>query len=73
MKEPFSIIFFRRKEAMPLDSAGFFSMITYSWLTRYMKLAYQQGLKQEDIPLCCHKDHCEDAVQRLVDYNLLIL
>lgn len=51
---------------MPLDSAGFFSMVTYSWLTRYMKLAYQRELKREDIPLCCNKDHCDDAVQRLV-------
>jgi hypothetical protein len=49
---------------MPLDRAGLFSFITYSWLTKYMKRAYKQGLKRDDIPLCSTKDSCENAAQR---------
>ncbi|XP_046652903.1 ATP-binding cassette sub-family C member 5-like [Daphnia pulicaria] len=55
----------RTKETMPLDRAGLFSFITYSWLTKYMKRAYKQGLKRDDIPLCSTKDSCENAAQRL--------
>ncbi len=54
----------RTKETMPLDRAGLFSFITYSWLTKYMKRAYKQGLKRDDIPLCSTKDSCDNAAQR---------
>ena len=54
----------RPKELMPLDRAGFFSFITYSWVTRYMKLSYKQGLKAEDIPLCSTADSCDHSAQR---------
>ncbi|KAI9560845.1 ABC protein [Daphnia sinensis] len=55
----------RSRETMPLDRASLFSFITYSWLTKYMKIAYNRGLGSEDIPLCSPKDSCDHAAQRL--------
>lgn len=49
---------------MPLDRAGFFSFVTYSWLTKYMTRAYERGLSREDIPLCSTKDSCDHAAER---------
>lgn len=55
---------FRIRETMPLDRASLFSFVTYSWLTKYMKIAYNRGLGSEDIPLCSPKDSCDHAAQR---------
>lgn len=52
------------RETMPLDRAGIFSVITYSWLTKYMNRAYEHGLRREDIPLCSSKDSCAQSAQR---------
>ena len=54
----------RNKEEMPLDRAGFFSYITFSWVGRYMRKAYKDGLKAEDIPLCSTTDGCDHCAQR---------
>lgn len=62
---------YRTKETMPLDRAGLFSFITYSWLTKYMKRAYEHGLKKDDIPLCSTKDSCDHAAQRCREFYLL--
>ena len=48
-----------------MDGAGFFSYITYSWITSFMRKAYKTGLKAEDIPLCATQDSCDYSAQRL--------
>ncbi|XP_057372866.1 ATP-binding cassette sub-family C member 5-like [Daphnia carinata] len=55
----------KTKEQMPLDKVGFFSYITFSWVSRYMKQAYRYGLQPEDVPLCSTQDGCEHCAQRL--------
>lgn len=49
---------------MPLDQAGFFSFITYDWLTPYMKQSYKHGLQAENVPVCSTKDRCDHSSQR---------
>lgn len=53
---------------MQLDHAGLFSFITYGWISPYMKLAYKQGLKSEDLPTCSYNDGCNLSAQRYVIY-----
>lgn len=53
------------KEMMPLDNAGLFSFLTFSWVTPYMKMAYHYGLKAEDVPLISSSDSCEYTAQRI--------
>ena len=53
---------------MPLDNAGFFSFLTYNWVTPYMMQSYKQGLKPEDIPLCSTQDSCDHSAQRFYYY-----
>ena len=58
---------------MPLDRAGFFSYITFSWVGRYMRKAYKDGLKAEDIPLCSTTDGCDHCAQRCSYIYYLII
>ena len=55
------------KEMMPLDNAGLFSFLTFSWVTPYMKMAYHYGLKAEDVPLISSSDSCEYTAQRYLN------
>ena len=50
---------------MPLDRAGLFSTLLFTWLNDFMMNAYKNGLKPEDVPLCSTTDGCEQTVQRL--------
>ena len=60
----YSNYFTSAKELMPLDNAGLFSFLTFSWVTPYMQMAYRYGLKAEDVPLISSNDSCEYAAQR---------
>ena len=63
----FIILFLDRKlnkQTTPLDKAGLFSFMSYSWMTPFMKRAYENGLKPEDIPLCSALDSCDHSAQR---------
>ncbi|PSN45519.1 hypothetical protein C0J52_13173 [Blattella germanica] len=55
----------REKNAIAVDSAGFFSFITYSWISRYMFKAYKKGLTLDDVPQCSPLDSSDLNAQRL--------
>lgn len=55
---------------MPLDNAGFFSLLTYSWVSPFMMKSYRQGLQAEDIPLVSTSDSCDHSSQRFLNENL---
>ncbi|XP_065575833.1 ATP-binding cassette sub-family C member 5-like isoform X12 [Artemia franciscana] len=56
-KDPGSLI-------MPLDKAGFFSFMTFSWMWKFIKIAYERGLEPNDLPVCSQLDSCEYNSQR---------
>lgn len=49
---------YRSKDVLGIDKAGFFSFITYGWLTPYMNQSFKQGLNNENIPKCSPNDCC---------------
>ncbi|KAK2719862.1 hypothetical protein QYM36_005364 [Artemia franciscana] len=49
---------------MPLDKAGFFSFMTFSWMWKFIKIAYERGLEPNDLPVCSQLDSCEYNSQR---------
>ncbi|XP_046462037.1 ATP-binding cassette sub-family C member 5-like isoform X1 [Daphnia pulex] len=55
----------KNRDQMPLDQAGFFSYLTFSWVGPYMTKAYRYGLQPEDVPLCSTRDGCDHCAQRV--------
>lgn len=55
---------FRSKKVLAIDDAGLFSLITFSWLSKYIYKAYKKGLTKNDIPKCSPLDSCDLNAQR---------
>lgn len=55
----------RQRDMIAVDSAGFLSFISFSWMSKYMYKAYKTGLKAEDIPEGSPLDSCDLNAQRL--------
>ncbi|XP_043666583.1 multidrug resistance-associated protein 5-like isoform X3 [Vespula pensylvanica] len=53
------------KEAMPGDTAGLFSYMFVTWMTRYLWKAYKKGILLSDLPLISPYDSCIYNLQRL--------
>ncbi|KAK6629679.1 hypothetical protein RUM43_003497 [Polyplax serrata] len=53
------------KKVLAIDDAGLFSLITFSWLSKYIYKAYKKGLTKNDIPKCSPLDSCDLNAQRL--------
>ncbi|XP_046820513.1 ATP-binding cassette sub-family C member 5-like isoform X7 [Vespa crabro] len=53
------------KEAMPADSAGLFSYMFVTWMTRYLWKAYKKGILLSDLPLISPYDSSIYNLQRL--------
>ncbi|KAL2734392.1 ATP-binding cassette sub-family C member 5-like isoform X1 [Vespula squamosa] len=53
------------KEAMPGDTAGLFSYMFVTWMTRYLWKAYKKGILLSDLPLISPYDSCIYNSQRL--------
>ncbi|KAK2586704.1 hypothetical protein KPH14_011742 [Odynerus spinipes] len=53
------------KEAMPADSAGLFSYMFVTWMTRYLWKAYKKGISMSDLPLISPYDSCTYNLERL--------
>lgn len=47
-----------------VDSAGFLSFISFSWMSEYIYKAYRVGLTAEDIPEVSPLDSCNLNAQR---------
>lgn len=56
-----------------IDSAGFFSFMTFSWMTPYIWQAYKRGLTLDDVPLGSQYDACDLNSQRYGDLNDLLV
>jgi hypothetical protein len=54
----------RQKDVISVDSAGFLSFISFSWMSRYIYKAYKAGLTAEDIPAVSPLDSCDLNAQR---------
>ncbi|GFG38298.1 hypothetical protein Cfor_11595 [Coptotermes formosanus] len=55
----------RQRDMIAVDSAGFLSFISFSWMSRYMYKAYKTGLSADDIPEGSPLDSCDLNAQRL--------
>ncbi|XP_023713114.1 multidrug resistance-associated protein 5 isoform X5 [Cryptotermes secundus] len=55
----------RQKDVISVDSAGFLSFISFSWMSKYIYKAYRVGLTAEDIPEVSPLDSCDLNAQRL--------
>ncbi|XP_015521892.2 ATP-binding cassette sub-family C member 5 isoform X1 [Neodiprion lecontei] len=50
---------------MPIDSAGLFSFITFSWVSTYMYKAFRTGITMEELPAVSPYDDCNYNADRL--------
>ncbi|XP_078051143.1 ATP-binding cassette sub-family C member 5-like isoform X2 [Augochlora pura] len=53
------------KETTPVDSAGLFSYIFYTWVTPYIWKAYKKGITINDVPCISSYETCKYNAQRL--------
>jgi hypothetical protein len=53
-----------QRDMITVDSAGFLSFISFSWMSKYMYKAYKTGLSAEDIPAGSPLDSCDLNAQR---------
>lgn len=49
---------------MPGDTAGLFSYMFVTWMTRYLWKAYKKGILLSDLPLISPYDSCIYNLQR---------
>ncbi|XP_057338415.1 ATP-binding cassette sub-family C member 5-like isoform X4 [Microplitis mediator] len=50
---------------MPIDKAGFFSTISFSWITRYLLISNRQGITLDDLPKPSPHDTADLNAKRL--------
>lgn len=47
-----------------MDSAGLFSTLSFSWISKYMYKAYGKGLEMEELPAISPYDACDYNAER---------
>ncbi|XP_044582517.1 multidrug resistance-associated protein 5-like isoform X6 [Cotesia glomerata] len=52
-------------EEMPIDKAGFFSTISFSWITKYLWVSYRKGITLDDLPKPSPYDTADHNAKRL--------
>lgn len=58
---------------MPIDKAGFFSTISFSWITKYLWVSYRKGITLDDLPKPSPYDTADHNAKRYLILFLLIL
>lgn len=53
---------------MPVDNAGFFSTIFFSWITKYLWISYHEGINISDLPKPSPYDTADYNTKRLIIY-----
>ncbi|KAK0181941.1 hypothetical protein PV327_000119 [Microctonus hyperodae] len=53
------------EDEMPVDNAGFFSTIFFSWITKYLQLSYHKGINISDLPKPSPYDTADYNTKRL--------